>query len=698
MTTMHASPPPVETRPPRLVAWMRAKPRLLLALEICLLLALSLSAPAPLYDFSPQQRVRGPEFSYLMGTGEIARVMLTATGRLPLWNSWFGIGEPLLESGFSYILNPLMFFPVLAGGMIQGAKVAIILHAGLMALGGWALGYSLGLGVIPRLFLGLMLASTGGFVGAIGMGFYQMALSQAYVPFVYAGVIGCLRRAERFWIGLLAVSGALLIFSGTFWYVLPTAIVSALLVLFGVVRVQRRRPFVSLERRALGRVSLGVALLIAVAAIRLLPVVVNFRLWFHSVEDFRMSHTLEETIVRYFDSSYSDRRPSALFYFYTVPLAFTLALIILRGLAHAAWQRIRRDQWTILIPALIAVTIFTIWAMVDTPFVRILYQAVPFLSEWRLLTRMQAAAAVWIVVILAICLDDLRLVFHRLRHNPRQHPFARHLALIALAAITLWSVFTLWDVRQSWLRESGTEPLIVSFRQRLFAERQARPDEFIAFDTWEFYDYTWFYPPLIRMWHGNPDYRPHSLPHTVSNQQTMRWFAPEAIEMHFEFEERLIRTAYELTPEDLGVVDRPRVWRQPMSPPYAFSVPEATIPRSRVDSLHAREVTPARYQYQMDTITLWIASPPAPAYAVVTEVAYPGWQVSVNGEPRPLESVGGLLGVRLAQGEGAEVIFTYRPPSVYAGGVITLIGCLLTAFWLLRVDRLFKHLVSATMV
>lgn len=680
---------------PPLIASLRGSARLKLAIELCLLLILALSAPQPIYDFNPDVRVRGPEFSYLLGTGEIARVAFQATGRLPLWNSWFGLGEPLLESGFSYILNPLMFFPVLAGGMVQGAKIAVIAHVGLMALGGWMLGYSLGLGRIGRLFLGLMLSSTGGLVGALGMGFYQMGLSQAYVPFVYAAVIGCLRRTERLWSGLLAVSGALLIFSGTFWYVLPTAIASALLVAFGVLKFQRDLPFIRLNWPAIRRLGVGVSLLIAIAMIRLLPVLASFRLWWHSPEDYRTSYTFAETIARFFDSSFSYPNPSALFYFYAAPLAFVLTVLIIRALAHVVWQPLKREQWRIILPGLIAMLIFSLWSMVDTPFVRILYQLVPFLSEWRLLTRMSAATAVWLIALLALLLDDLIALFQRLWRSAALKPSARRFAAAVLVMLVTFAAVSVWDVRQNWPREAGTEPVVTFLQSRLFSERLARPNEFIQFDTWDFYDYTWFYPTLTRAWQGNPDYYPYSMPVTISNQQTMRWFSPAAIEFHDEYDDLLLRTGYEMDPADVGTVDQARVWRHPISPPYAFSVPFATLLDSRVDSLQAREVTPAHYQYQMDTVTLWVEPQDSPHIAVVTEVAYPGWQVNVNGTPRQLESVGGLLGVRLAEGEAAEIVFAYRPPTLYLGGVITIIGCLLTAIWLLRVDRLVKQLVSA---
>jgi uncharacterized membrane protein YfhO len=77
---------------------------------------------------------------------------------------------------------------------------------------------------------------------------------------------------------------------------------------------------------------------------------------------------------------------------------------------------------------------------------------------------------------------------------------------------------------------------------------------------------------------------------------------------------------------------------------------------------------------------------------VVGETAYPGWEVSVNGESAPLESVGGLMGVTLPdQLTGTtQVIFSYRPYWLYVGGVITLMSALVFATYLLQLDRVVR--------
>lgn len=70
---------------------------------------------------------------------------------------------------------------------------------------------------------------------------------------------------------------------------------------------------------------------------------------------------------------------------------------------------------------------------------------------------------------------------------------------------------------------------------------------------------------------------------------------------------------------------------------------------------------------------------------VVSEIAYPGWVVTVDGLPAEMETVEGVLrGVSLESGSH-EVVMAFHPASVYAGGFITLAGALgLFGVWVRR--------------
>jgi hypothetical protein len=68
------------------------------------------------------------------------------------------------------------------------------------------------------------------------------------------------------------------------------------------------------------------------------------------------------------------------------------------------------------------------------------------------------------------------------------------------------------------------------------------------------------------------------------------------------------------------------------------------------------------------------ASLPEAGLLVLAEIWYPGWQVTVDGQPRPVEQVVGILrGVSLDAGTH-QVVFVYRPASVSWGTALSLAG------------------------
>jgi hypothetical protein len=68
------------------------------------------------------------------------------------------------------------------------------------------------------------------------------------------------------------------------------------------------------------------------------------------------------------------------------------------------------------------------------------------------------------------------------------------------------------------------------------------------------------------------------------------------------------------------------------------------------------------------------ANLPEAGLLVLAEIWYPGWQVTVDGQPRPVEQVAGLLrGVSLDAGTH-RVVFAYSPASVRWGTALSLAG------------------------
>jgi CBS domain-containing protein len=72
-----------------------------------------------------------------------------------------------------------------------------------------------------------------------------------------------------------------------------------------------------------------------------------------------------------------------------------------------------------------------------------------------------------------------------------------------------------------------------------------------------------------------------------------------------------------------------------------------------------------------------------PGRLVLSEVAYPGWRARVDGEPALIVTAHDLLRAVDLPGGAHEVVFEYRPASVYVGAGLSLLGvvCFLALLW-----------------
>ncbi len=72
-----------------------------------------------------------------------------------------------------------------------------------------------------------------------------------------------------------------------------------------------------------------------------------------------------------------------------------------------------------------------------------------------------------------------------------------------------------------------------------------------------------------------------------------------------------------------------------------------------------------------------------PGRLVLSEMVYPGWQVSVDGRAGEIEAVDGLLRSVVVSGGEHEVVFRFVPMSLYLGAFLSLVGAA-TTLWLWR--------------
>jgi hypothetical protein len=120
---------------------------------------------------------------------------------------------------------------------------------------------------------------------------------------------------------------------------------------------------------------------------------------------------------------------------------------------------------------------------------------------------------------------------------------------------------------------------------------------------------------------------------------------------------------------------RPRAyWVPAASSAAALAATPAPVPLRPADS---RDITANRVDIAVTT--------DQPATVVLTDLYYPGWRVTVDGEPATPLDANGLRAVNIPAGRH-RIVWTYRPWSLVWGGVLSLGSIAATIAWLCR-DR-----------
>lgn len=660
-------------------------------IEISLIVCSVLIFVPQLQNSSPDLMINGDELPFLLNSGQIASQVYKQTGRIPLWNPFIGSGEPLLENLFSFTLNPLMTLPMLVGEPIQGVKFSIVLHILLMGIGGWTLARVLRLGSGGRVLLGLLLAGSGSMASAVGAGFYQIGLSLSYVPWIIAGLIGTLYLRGRWPICLLAVASMLMLFAGTFWYVLPTAFVALVLVIFAYLP---GNDALQVDRIGLQRLVLAMFFVVGLSAIRLLPLA-NIGLYGHLSEPLSRTYDIGDIIKSYFTPS---TPPIAGFlynmfaYHYILPFAFAIVLIIARLLIGKCVAQ-PPGTWRIVLPAVLLIVFFTLWAREGTPLLKWLYAAVPFLQQLRSPVRMAAVGAFWIAVLAAIFFDDIiRWLWSRASPVPMKR--SSLIAQFCLGGLLIFTLVSVVDVFINWSRLVAMETTHrrPDEQAALFYLRTQHPTAFLSVGTFGMFgDYS-FYATWIRSATGNPNIWTNGLPPTIGTSQTLEALPEYAAGLTESYQVYLRTQDYVPVTNAPRMIDQPTLWQNTRAFPYAFEI-EQTLLIEKTTPLTSNDVQlPITYSHQIDSIHVTVAPHNAPSVLVVQETCYPGWKVSINGQPAKVVSISGRLGVILPEKPATtsvEIVFTYEPPLLFIGAVITFVSILLFTLFALKLDRMF---------
>ena len=643
--------------------------------EITFLTGVVLVASSILRITGTDWQIGGREIAYLTNSGVIAGDMLQHFGGVPLWNPLIGMGEPLVENPFSFVFNPLMSGPFLLLDRVTAVKVALSLHVMLVSWGGYAWGHALRLAAVGRLTLGVLLGGFGSMAGLLAEGFFQMTSTLAYVPWIFAGlygVLGSTGQARRRWGGVLAVATVLMLLAGTFWYVLPTAISAALVVLVTMTGPHPDR------RAALAHLTVAAVLVILLGAVRLLPTAVHAAYVDHPVIHTTPGNlTYTEVGARLF---IPDTSTAEMTYHYTVPLELALCLLVGRLLVGVA----RPVRPRLLVTAVTLVTFYILWATEGSTFSRWLYTHASLIEHWRFPQRMLAAAGPRAALVVALWADDIARWLSA-GDNVWVRRALRVLLVILIARAGV-------DVLLNWERLTPTRESQGTLANTAAALRDQHPSALVAVATPNFHHYDDLLAQRLRVTLGNPDYYPlwppvtiGTLPSTVRNlyyNTGPMWLRRQATARYatddytfLERQEVFTEADYNRLPTPPGYDFAWLLWERPGTAPYAFAGHEATLATLEHLPLAPVIQQPLSYWHAMDRVTVAVPTLTEPSVVLIHETAYPGWRVTVNGTTHPLEIVAGYTAVRVAPDETpATVRFTYRPVWLFAGLGITILG------------------------
>ncbi len=664
-----------------------------------------------LLNFSPNVMVGNLNYPTAMLQYSFSAAIFQKTGNITIWDPFAGFGEPMFENLATSILSPLVTWPVLIFGPVQAGKINLITHALLLAFGGWSLARILRLDWAGRILLALLCFGNGSVVSQFGQGFTHMAYPQAYIPWVFTGLIAALYMRRRWGVGMTTIATLCMVFSGGIWYVLPTAIACGAISLFSLPALDPQKKL-RIDLKKIRKMILIVFFILGIGAIRWLTY--NRGLVFHP-------DASQAPGVGYFDIASAFFFPTTpqpeysdlwINYHYVLAASLAIFLVGIRLFVYRPAEPYRAGIWRILVPAGLVILFLTLWAEGDTWFTQWLYKTIPLLDDWKNSGRIGAGVTPWIAVYAAIWFDDIVYVVW---HSVRGKSFAdkmqgfipsfmdRHklklrlphrvatFALIAVVGIT-FAMTT--ETMNNWPTQAKLSRVDEWDRNEANGLRFLRtlyPHQMLTVLTQGWVEHFGFMDTLSRSSHADATIFTVGLPATVGPDLSMHGNEEFAVGSNPDFIKWLKNNGFQPVPGAPVGEGNAIAWQNPMAPPYAFTIERSKLQDRDWHPIARAEVNEVSYYHRITNVETEVGDYPPDSLLVIDETAYPGWIATIDGQPVDTESVGSRMAVVLpdkpAGSAPTNVTFSYRPPLLYLGGFLTIEMSLLCALYLLRVDE-----------
>jgi hypothetical protein len=655
----------------------RLRSRSYLVEWLIILLVIFLFARTTLLDFNDQQLQQTGEHNESATLPLLAEIGLRRYGEIPLWNPYMLSGFPHVGDSINHFWNPVATVPVLLWGGINGMKVSVFLSLLVAAYGQWFLAHTFGVRGIFRLWAGLLFALSGGLLLLWRLGWYELLVGAAWFPWCFALLWRALRRQDRASVVLTALAIAMVLTTGGGYYPLYLGISMTILTLAALAWAGQphRRQMLS---RAVTIALLGIAL----AAVYLVPFAHGLR---YTARDAGIDVT----------QSTSQPIPYVLFNYviadeewFTQPVLngasgyrwFYIGALPLLALAFTPWL-FGRFPWRrrALLTMLLLLLVLLLWQANRYLPVRYLYDLVPFLLTFRFPNRLLIIATIPLIIVAAMNLQGL-LVWARARWRRADLTIssdgeATRTGLPLVLVVELLVAFLLFQTTANVYRVNHhfamhPYPRLIAARNTLTWLRQYDPSLYYVdigapgpYWNWLAYAVEYELPVL------NFRY----------NRRVLSMDEQLAPESPFKAQSKYALFPSDLPPPEGGAlvatIDGMNIWRRPYALPYAFGLADSRGPVNwqTVREQAVRLDGPNR-------VVVTGAAGAAGEQLVVLVSDYPGWRLTVDGQPAALRPLNGYLGAALLPGQHTYV-FEFRPSVFYVSLGISLIS-LLVCGWL----------------
>ncbi len=655
----------------------------------------------------PSLVLRGPEAQFLTSSAYLASESLQSTGVIARWNPWFERGQPVIDYPFSFVLNPLSTLPSLIIGPINGIKASIVLYTVFAGIGGWLLGRMLGLGALARVLLALICLARGSMQATVSNGYFQLGLTQAYLPWIAAATLAIIRyKQRRYPVVLLAIMLTFVFWGGNIYYTLPGAISVGVLALAFVIVSKKDADGWRwhLDTALIRRLALAAVLTIGLAAATLIPIFAHQgQIVGHTDENVNAIYENPAVVaVEFFTPEifYAMNTWNETYFNFVIPWWFVaLIFVVIPPLGRRLHQPADfRFQRRVTLAALFMLVFFFTWGTGTNPIVRWAYLNLPLIAQWRVLSRMLTVSAMWVAVIVALRVDGLwrvavqskrwdALAARLLRFPQLTAQFHRIVGVLLVIAAAA-AVVPLVD---AWQMFGAIEPQDHTTVACINWLRASHPNDQLAVWGRDYNGVTVFVQNHVRFTHFSTDFHSEGLPSTLFDGNLSDTFPEYVISYNLDERSDFLAKGYAVD-EDSPLTDAlfPCLLYRPGALSYAFSIPLSTLEllHETIDPNLTQPITAVSRQF--DHVGLIVnGNPEQDTVVVAQELDWPGWRVTVDGLPAQLESVGQLVGVVLpASTIPHRILFVYDPPLLKIGGVLTLATILFSVLYMLYAERL----------